>query len=382
MNNGNLYANRTFAKFFDAFFASMGVALVLLMSIEFLPVGIYNYKPIAFLYYNILQFTYWDFTFVLIGLLYMWYALKGTKHQSFNEQKAHTFLLSVIRYSIAFGISTYGFAKILGGQMPVPAPTIRDAKLSDLTDAWLTFYYFGLSRPYTMFIAFVEIIGPVLLLFRRTVLLGVFILMPVMINIFLLNIFYKIGSGAMVNSGFFSLALVYLLCLHWQKIKPIFLHNHYLLPKLASPNLKNVLRFFILLLAFMLTYQWRLRFPENYKKADENILGKWKVQKRFVNDSLDNQNAWQANENIWSTLYFINAGQFAFSNNPYYYTSRTGGVSGEYVFDKRNKTLNFYFFQPKDTLKANIIYMNEDSMVLKGAFHHDTIRMDFKKARK
>lgn len=375
MNTQNLYAGKTLVRFFDAFFASIGLAHVFLLVLEFLPIGVYNYSL------PILQFTYWDFIFVFIAIFYVLYSSYRNTHHSFDEQKAHAYLLAIIRYTVAAGISTYGFAKILGGQMPAPAPTIHDAKISDLTEAWLTFYYFGLSRPYTMFIALIEILGPVLLLFRRTTLLGVFILLPAMINIFLLNVFYKIGLGAMVNSLFFSTALVYLLSLHWQIIKRIFSGTEYSLPKLTSLSLKTILRFCVLLLAFMVTYQWHLRFPENYQKADGNLLGKWKVEHRYVNGVLNEENAWQTDENIWSTLYFINARQFAFSNNPYYYTSRTGGVSGEYFFDHRNKRLELYLFQPKDTLKANIIYMKEDSLELEGTLRQDTIRLNLRKVK-
>jgi len=47
------------------------------------------------------------------------------------------------------------------------------------------------------------------------------ILLPVMVNIVLINIFYKITIGAFFNSVIYLLALVFLLMLHVKKFKMI-----------------------------------------------------------------------------------------------------------------------------------------------------------------
>ena len=245
MNQSNLYANKSAVKFFDGFFASIGITSLILTALEFLPIGMYDYNI------KLIQLTYRDLLFVAIGFAYMLYAGYREKHGRFNSEKAHVLLLGIICYSLAAGISSYGFAKILGGQMGPPGLQIQDAKISDLTNAWLTFYYFGSSRPFTMIIAAIEIIGPLLLLFRRTFLLGAVILLPAMVAILLLNICYDIGSGALANSAFYSTGLAYLILLHWEKVREFFRQTSYTLPKVSTNLIKNILRVAVLLFAFM-----------------------------------------------------------------------------------------------------------------------------------
>lgn len=64
----------------------------------------------------------------------------------------------------------------------------------------------------------IQISGAVLLLFRRTTLLGALILLPVMTNIILINIFYEISAGAFVNSLIFTIGLVFLIALRWRPL--------------------------------------------------------------------------------------------------------------------------------------------------------------------
>jgi hypothetical protein len=377
MSQNNLYANKQLINFFDAFFASIGIIMIFLSALEFLPIGVYNYDI------EILQLTWHDLLFIAIGIAYMLYAKFLTKRGSFNSEKAHALLLAIIRYSLAAGISSYGFSKLMGGQMASPGLPIRDAKISDLLDSWLTFYYFGLSRPFVMVIAAIEIIGPFLLLFRRTILVGVLLTLPAMVTIFLLNFFYHIGRGALVNSGFYTAGLIYLFLLQWQQVKEFIIRSRYdALPKTGSNLVKAIIRIALLLFVFMGAYQWNLRYPEYHKPGDPDLLGKWNVDQRFVNGTLTPNDAWEKDENIWSIFYFNNAVQFAYSNNPYYYTSKTGAVSGYYKFDKQNKILQLNFFATHDSLVSHIKMFKDDKLVLKGLFKNDTIILNLTRVKK
>ena len=60
----------------------------------------------------------------------------------------------------------------------------------------LTWTYFGFSHGMSAIIAFAQIGGSVLLLFRKTALLGVCLLLPVLLNIILIDIFYEIFAVA------------------------------------------------------------------------------------------------------------------------------------------------------------------------------------------
>src|SRR5688572_13883855 len=103
-----------------------------------------------------------------------------------HERFAGTVAELAARWYVFIFLNIYGVAKIAGGQFyrrgHVPAEvasmTLGDASAFDL--AWT---FMGYSFGYILFIGLAEIAGAWLLLWERTKLLGVAILLPIMINI-------------------------------------------------------------------------------------------------------------------------------------------------------------------------------------------------------
>ena len=97
---------------------------------------------------------------------------------------------------IAVGLlMVYGFAKLNGAQF-----TVLDSELTkpmgQVSGFWLTWYYFGYSPVYGTLIAFMQIGGALLLAWPSTALLGALMLVPVMTNIILIDIFYRVDLDA------------------------------------------------------------------------------------------------------------------------------------------------------------------------------------------
>ena len=78
-------------------------------------------------------------------------------------------LYALIRYSVAFNLARFGWAKLLGLQFIVPA-SIAAQPINQLSGEWLTWYYFGHSFTFGLIVAIIQIGGSFLLLFRRTLL--------------------------------------------------------------------------------------------------------------------------------------------------------------------------------------------------------------------
>jgi hypothetical protein len=93
----------------------------------------------------------------------------------------------------------YGFAKVTGAQF-----LVTDAELArpmgEVSGFWLTWYYFGFSTTYKIFIATAEIGGGALLLWPRSALAGALILLPVTVNIAVLDPLYGVDLGATIVS--------------------------------------------------------------------------------------------------------------------------------------------------------------------------------------
>lgn len=77
--------------------------------------------------------------------------------------------------------------------------------MGEVSGFWLTWYYFGYSKVYGTLLALVQVLGAVLLTFRRSALLGACILAPVFANIVLIDLCYGVDPGA-------SLVALLMLC--------------------------------------------------------------------------------------------------------------------------------------------------------------------------
>ena len=110
----------------------------------------------------------------------------------------------------------YGVIKLVHGQMPPPSLDRLMQTVGELSPIGLAWTYFGYSKGYNIFVGIMEILS-VLLLFRRTVILGALITMAVSINIMTVNYFFDVPVK-MISTVLFALSLFLLL----PHIKPLY----------------------------------------------------------------------------------------------------------------------------------------------------------------
>jgi hypothetical protein len=134
---------------------------------------------------------------------------------------------AILRYTVALLVINYGFAKLNGSQFTILDSEL-DKPMGQVSGFWLTWHYFGYSKFYGNLIALAQIIGGVLLMFPRTTLLGSCLLLPIVVNIILVDIFYAIALDALLVALFILVALLIILTPHvmalydlfWVKQKP------------------------------------------------------------------------------------------------------------------------------------------------------------------
>jgi hypothetical protein len=98
----------------------------------------------------------------------------------------------LVRYALAAAMLSYGWFKIIPVQMPAPGPERLLNTLGDTSPMGLLWALMGASPGYQMFAGFGEALGGVLLLWRRTTLLGALILAGVLANVVALNLAYDV----------------------------------------------------------------------------------------------------------------------------------------------------------------------------------------------
>ncbi len=80
-------------------------------------------------------------------------------------------LLDWFRYFCAFMLYTYGISKLLHLQFDLQSQ-LAAQPVGSLTGYQLTWFYFGYSRTYAIFLGVTQVCGGTLLLFRKSALLG------------------------------------------------------------------------------------------------------------------------------------------------------------------------------------------------------------------
>lgn len=97
-----------------------------------------------------------------------------------------------MRFTLAFSMFTYGLAKVFEMQFPAPDVGQLLKPYGESSPMGLLWTFMGASRAYSMFAGWMEIVGGLLLCFRRTQLAGALFTAGVMANVFMLNMCYDV----------------------------------------------------------------------------------------------------------------------------------------------------------------------------------------------
>lgn len=307
---------------------------------------------IPFIPSQIKMITAWLILFGCIVGAFLW---KG------DNDRTRTFWIGVLRYGIAFDLAAFGIHKFFGFQFYAPMGML-DIPFMEISKRWLLWAYFGRSPEFIAVIAIIQIIGALLLLFNRTRLLGVFILLPVMLNIIFLDIFYNIELGVLVHALFLLAGLIYLLMLDYDRLVDFFLKHK---PQ-ESINISNAVKFVgrISIIVVPLLLVAIIGVPNKQPE----ITGKYSV--KGTHDAV-------CSDSVLSVVY-IDRGELVFQFN-----SLSRRVHGEYTFDKQNKTFKSVLHYPArlkgKEFTGKIEKQNDATFRLKGIIGGDSTNVVLEK---
>lgn len=254
------------------------------------------------------------------------------------------FWQGLLRYGIALDLAMFGFQKLFRLQFVVPM-AMQDQPGSRLTGEELTWTYFGHSYAFACAIGLFQIVGSVLLLYRRTKLIGVFTLLPVMVNICLLNIFYGFEAGEVVHAVVLLLGLLYLLFEEYPRLAAFFLARP--APSVLSfrgRGLQNIVRLSVLFLPVVLISSFH--FPGK----DPVLGGRYAVSRIWINevDILPGD----CSDSVMERVYFDRGGQCTV-----FYHGGEKMRLGNFVYDPNSSLVRVSWYYPagsNDTLTARV----------------------------
>ena len=228
----------------------------------------------------------------------------------------------VLRYFLAFDMVAIGLQKVFHLQFVIPL-AVLDTPFSEMTGDQLIWGFFGKYYSFTLIIAGIQILGAILLLFRRTWLLGVIVLLPLMFNILLLDWYYWISLVVNIYITILTVGAIYLLFTEYDRLAGFFFRAKSNLPSLNfKSNLqKNVIRASTVLIPIICLST--LNFPKTYPE----IFGKYEVKSLIISDSL--QTAQPCRESVLTKVYIDN-----------------GDIVLQYNHDHKQIVIGSYSFNP------------------------------------
>lgn len=126
------------------------------------------------------------------------------------------------RWYVFIFLNVYGAGKILGGQFyrrgHLP-PDVAQTLLGEAGPFELAWTFMGYSFAYILFIGLAEIVGAWLLLWERTKLMGVAILLPIMVNILVFDVIFLDRYGALVSATIYTSLLFVILAYNWARVR-------------------------------------------------------------------------------------------------------------------------------------------------------------------
>ncbi|WP_428662699.1 hypothetical protein [Runella sp.] len=305
---------------------------------------------------------------ILSALLgYLWYKfVKNTE--------IHYWIQAIIALYTAHMITTYGAAKLLKTQFQAPK-YILDTPIGELDGFWLTWTYFGYSEPFAMLLGSLQVIGSILLVFRKTRLLATFILLPVMVNIDLIDHFYNISPLAYFNALHYTFLLIFLLMLDYEKLKETFFSYRDTL----SINWKSaglmLLRVIVISGAFFHIYSLRSGLQE-----PTAINGVWKVEEIKKNNQTMNPAA-AKQDSLWSKIYFEWRYGCLLKHDADKFDAKKD-LRGQYNVDEKKKEITLSLFKKDgskpDSLKWNY-RLKDSTLIVQGMYRNDSLLMRLKR---
>lgn len=179
---------------------------------------------------------------------------------------------SALIFGTAFIFFKYGFMKLLGLHMNTSL-VYDDMTAGNLSGYQLIDYYFGRAPLLKLLIAVIELAGAALLLFGKTRLLAIFLLLPVTVTIAVMDLAFNVGTSITIVACLLVASLSYLLykyrlllaALVFRSGSPIFWSFG------NQRTLLNLLRLSALLLPVL------LMLPRFHTIRNKAILGRYDV---------------------------------------------------------------------------------------------------------
>lgn len=312
--------------------------------------------------------------FTIIGTI-IW-SIFDRKRPSYNQ--LFYWMIVILRIFLIFFMFTYGFVKVFKAQFPGPSLVRLLQPLGEMSPMGLAWTYMGHSEGFNMFVGFMEVLGGLLLIPRKTLTLGAFITVGVMTQVAMMNLFYDIPVK-LFSIHLIAMALVIFLA-DWKRFTQVFIKNE-TAPALAyykvseDSHYKKLIFWFKIVMAIIImgAMSWQGYQAERLygdKKPKPPLYGIWKTT-MFVKNN-DTLPPMLTDTLRWKYLIVDRKGTITIKHmddKNSWYAQEIDTTQQQMIIHKRSDTIN----------KNTFTYIRRDSILhTEGIFYKDTLSIDFK----
>jgi hypothetical protein len=310
---------------------------------------------------------------LLLSIIFsiVWY--RKNRKGTIDSPKTLAWVQGLLAYGLALELCLVGWEKIFHLQFNVPIGKL-DYPFSSLSRTDLLWAFFGQSYPFILAIGLIQIFGGVFLLFSRTRLIAVFILIPVLLNIILLDIFYEIEFGPLTLAITLFLGVMYFLLIEYDRLKTFFLHSTTKLPAIAfkSNAFKNLLRLAVVIVPMVVILTNKRLAPYVFNKT-QLPKGRYEVKQLSIDDKIIDVT--DCRDSIVTMVYLEHDIVFQ-------YHDVNKRLFGQYKYDDQAKQIKAVWHYPRernDTLTATVT-KKQNELIFDGTMGITKIHVELLKA--
>ena len=122
---------------------------------------------------------------------------------------------NAISWIVVFAMFVYGGAKIIqfNGALEI------DKRVSELTGMELMWAFYGYSKSFAITLGIFELIGGLLILIKRTRIIGCLFTSTILVNVILQDIFYDVHLGALRAAILYQVLILVILWMNKEKLE-------------------------------------------------------------------------------------------------------------------------------------------------------------------
>ena len=295
-----------------------------------------------------------------------------------NYERLNEWFLLYIRYYLAFTILEYGINKVIPVQGGFITASVLEKPLGMMDAAMLQWKFLAYSNSYKIFTGLGEVIGALLILWRRTATLGAMLLVAVLSVVVMLN--FCFGIGVKISSLHYLFIAFLIIWNDRKRLLNLFLLNRSSAPVIYTPLIRSFFwsRLFTVFLIFLVVcrlYQLTERNNANWKRvsnfSQKPLYGTYTTE--YFIRGIDTIPALQTDSLRWKKITI----ETIWEPRVYIHLSTELVIRSGVQIDTVQKTIQFEI--QKDSLKLNWSRPDSNHFFFSGKWKGDSIQVMMKK---